>query len=193
MGKEYLLLIGTIIGFLGTLIVTFTNNRQQLKRAWVTNEHNLRLEKLKIITDIKREHFRELLSKLEEAATILSKLTTEFSTTTSYITSSKNLTPEQYHERYLEKRKDLDRLKAIIDINFSEFSDLSNEFAGLTNIFWGNQQNYLLQDENGDRKRSQFFLDKVVEASQKIQSTSFKLNNSLASYSRKLSEELQEA
>jgi hypothetical protein len=71
MEKEYLVLFGTVIGFLGSLLVTFLNNKQQIKKVRLENEHNIRLEELKIVTSIKKDQLRELLPKLEEAAALV--------------------------------------------------------------------------------------------------------------------------
>jgi len=85
MGKEYLLLIGTVIGFAGSVLVTFINNRHQTKRLQITNEHSLCVEELKISMSIKKDQIGELLPKLEEAAGLVSKLSMGYSMTASYI------------------------------------------------------------------------------------------------------------
>jgi hypothetical protein len=190
MEKEYLVLFGTVIGFLGSLLVTFLNNKQQIKKVRLENEHNIRLEELKIVTSIKKDQLRELLPKLEEAAALVSKLSMGYSLTASYIDSSKKVKPQEYNEWYLESNRGLDRLAAIIRINFDELSDQFDELAGLTNVFWGNQKNLLQKKEEGDKDGYRFFLDNVVKASSKIHRVASRLLNGMSALSNRLNESL---
>lgn len=190
MGKEYLLIVGAIIGFLGSLVVTFINNKQQTKRLQLQNEHNIRLEKLKIAASIKKEQTRELFPKLEEAAGLVSKLSMRYSLTDSYIDASKKVSPEKYNEWYLESNKDMNRLAAIIKINFDELSGQFNELAGLTNIFWGNQKNLLQKNDDNDKEGYRFFLDEIVKASNEIREVCSTLLDGMSTHADRLNESL---
>jgi len=147
------------------------------------------LEELKIVTSIKKK-LRELLPKLEEAAGLVSKLSLEYSLTASYIDASKKVSPEQYNEWYIKSSAGLDRVASIIQINFDELSDKFNELAGLTNIFWGCQQNLLQHNIDGDKDGYKFFLDKVVETGSKISNISAILLNDMSTIAKRLNESL---
>lgn len=190
MEKEYFILIGTVIGFFGSLLVTFLNNKQQIKKAREQNEHNFRLEELKIATSIKKEKLRDLLPKLEEAAGLVSKLSMSYSLTTSVIDASKKVSPKEYNEWYLKSRRDLERLTAIIRINFDEFSDQFEELAGLTNIFWGNQQSLLHNNTDNKKDGYNIFLDKIVETGNKIATSSYLLLNDMSTFAKRLNDSL---
>ncbi len=190
MEKEYLVLVGAAIGLLGSLLVTFINNKQKIKRVRIENEHNTHLEKLKFVTSIKKEKIHELLPKLEEAAGLVSKLSMAYSQNTSYIDVSKKISPEEYNEWYLESNKDVDRLAAIIKIHFDELSEHFGKLAQLTNLFWGNQHNLLLNNTDDDKEGYKFFLEKVTEASIEIQSVSSALLNDMSTVASRLNESL---
>jgi hypothetical protein len=121
---------------------------------------------------------------------LVSKLSMGYSLTASYIDSSKKVKPQEYNEWYLESNRDLDRLAAIIRINFDELSDQFDELAGLTNVFWGNQKNLLQKKEEGDKDGYRFFLDNVVKASSKIHRVASRLLNGMSSLSNRLNESL---
>ena len=56
----FVAIIGAIIGFAGSVLATFINNRQQTRRLQITNEHNLSVEELKIAISIKRDQTQGL-------------------------------------------------------------------------------------------------------------------------------------
>lgn len=182
--------VGTVLGILGTLLAAFLNNKQQIRKVRLENEHNFRLEKLKIATSIKKDKLCDLLPKLEEAAGLVSKLSLEYSLTASYINRLKKISPEQYNEWYLKSGSDLDRLTAIIKINFDELSDQLNELVASTNIFWGNQQNLLQHNIDGDKSGSKVLLDKVVETGQIIKNISMSLLNDMSIIAKQLNDSL---
>jgi len=107
-----------------------------------------------------------------------------------YIDTSKKISPEKYNEWYLQSNRDLDRLAAIIKINFNELSGQFDELASLTNIFWGNQHNLLHNKENNDKEGCQFFRDKIAADSNKIKRISQTLIDGMTTVANRLNQSL---
>lgn len=137
--KELYTILAVLFGSASTLIGMIISNRLQLKNQLI----HMKKER-------EEEYIKYKRSMLEEAHMILSKILFENSLTMSYIIDVTSSSAKEYHERYIENHKKLERLSMIINLYFPDLYDDFKGIFGLSNVFWGNQM-MLLKNPMDDK------------------------------------------
>jgi len=139
-----------------------------VRLARENHQHQYQVEVLKFNEQRVRENEAHLREKLEDAHQILSKIATENSMTASFITSMTGVTASEYHTRYQKNEEDVRRLRMVVDLYLPQLHDTVEELTGLTNLFWGNQQELLGQEPRGNEGAARNTTVRIAELSSEI-------------------------
>jgi len=174
------IILVAIITASSSLLGVVVANLYQLKKQKMEEKHKEKIENQKAEREEKAFVRNVMREKLEEAHQIISKINFENSQTISYITNQ-TLTIGEFHQRYQNNKVELDRLRMIIGIYFSNLTKYPNILDGNSNLFWGNQMSYM---ETGTHNTSA--MSKILSSAESIEEDAKVLHYELESVASKL-------
>ena len=169
MEKEWILLLGALIGSVPVLLAAVINSLNQARLARVNNKHQYTLEGLRLNHAKESAAIAQRQDRLETAHRLLSRIGAENSFTASHILRDANTPIKDFNTRYMQHTQEqLVELKMIAGLYFPQIDDQILAIEGHANCFWGHQQNLLYQQQNENPSAAQHAIMEVSEASKNI-------------------------
>lgn len=84
---------------------------------------------------------------LREIHLELSHINFDYSTTGDYILASSKTKLEEYHRKYIENVRSLDRVQAAVDMNYPQLSSKVKNIHGQANLYWGHRRTIIIGDQ----------------------------------------------
>ena len=176
METEWAGVVGVFIGSVTTGLLAFVTIRYQLRHE---------REKILIESEVafNRERFNRFSSQKEELFDIIQNLRSGFSLTTNYQMDQVNVSSDEYNQHY-EKMNMLGlRAQLLSYLYFPDLIQKVNGICGLTNLIWGQQQNYFIHSKDHKQNR-QILLDNIVKYSSDLQNKCLSVMESLGGYKK---------
>lgn len=146
MGSELVGIISALAGGLltGLISIKITNNQLRHEREKLLIENEIA---------IKNERASKLSAFKEELFGLVENISFECSQTKNYIMEETGITLNDFHAHYQKVNQMAMRAKLIAYLHFPNLIKEINEIYGLTNVMWGNQQNYFGYSTENEQKQ----------------------------------------
>ena len=186
MPKEAFIFIGAIAGAIVAYITTIITVRTQVRIAKLNADKDLklqtdRLDDERLKTEVQRE--REELKKLH---LLLSRVALETSQTVSHIQSVNSISPNEFHNIYLENCHLLHEARAISDLYYPEMSEAIGKVYGQSNLFWGYQKSVLRIDIKENAKGWHQNMTEVLKSGKEVSTLVDNLHYQISARGREL-------
>lgn len=174
-------LLGGVIGVLGTIISGFFNlrtSKAQIEVANINAEKEIFLQQEKARNEVNQKIMLDTVEKLLEIHMTASKMAKEYSQTRSHIDWTDMIDRAAFRRKYRGDCNEVNKSIAVTDVYLAEHKECRLEIRdslsviyGNMNIFWGNQEELLRNDEV-DAKYKEIHkgarITAIIDASNKI-------------------------
>ena len=153
------------------------NAKAQVEITSINYDKDLLLQREKIKSENDDKTISLLLEVLKQGHEAMSRVSSKYSQTQSHIYWTDNISRADFRKIYQEDRENLDRLLSELDIilaNYESRDDihrLIKKIRGQMNMFWGEQEELLRNDEvDGEWRENhrQHRISAIIDASGKI-------------------------